>query len=158
MEAPPPHVHDITMEGSKHASNDQNMHTPPASDMSSHDRKEDDDDAASSSELSELDDQFEGAPQPSFAQDVPMEDAPAVVEPDRYEGGIPIFQPVCPNLPCLKPGAFVSSARSVSFMQWEALTDGASRLDNGPVSGFREVHEWSQSIRHEVWYRPYRST
>ena len=26
--------------------------------------------------------------------DVPMEDATTVVEPDRYEGGIPVFQPV----------------------------------------------------------------
>lgn len=82
------------MEDSKHPSNDHHMHTPPASDMSSHGRKEDDDDAASSSELSDLDDRFEDAPQPSFTQDVPMEDIPTTVEPDRYEGGIPIFQPV----------------------------------------------------------------
>ncbi len=91
-----PVLHDVTMEDSHHATNAHHMHTPPASDMSSHGRKEDDDDdAASSSELSDLDDQFEGGPQPSFAQDVPMEDVPTLVEPDRYEGGIPVFQPVC---------------------------------------------------------------
>ncbi len=97
LAAPPPAVQDVVMEDAKHASNAQNIHTPPASDMSSHGRKGDDDDAASSSELSDLDDQFEGAPQPSFTQDMPMEDAAATVEPDRYEGGIPIFQPVRPN-------------------------------------------------------------
>ena len=85
------------MEDAKHAPNEQNIHTPPASDMSSHGRKGDDDEVASSSELSDLDDQFEGAPQPSFTDDVPMEDASAAVEPDRYEGGIPVFQPVCCN-------------------------------------------------------------
>ena len=94
MAAPQSVAQDIIMEDSKHASNEQNIHTPPASDMSSHGRKDEDDDAASSSELSDLDDQFERVPQPSFVQDVPMEDAPAVVEPDRYEDGIPIFQPV----------------------------------------------------------------
>lgn len=98
MAVPPHAVQHVALEDSKHVSNEQNMHTPPASDMSSHGRKgDDDDDAASSSELSDLDEQFEGAPQPAFAQDVPMQDAPAIVEPDRYEGGIPIFQPVCPN-------------------------------------------------------------
>ena len=113
--SPPPY--DVTMEESKHKSNDHHMHTPPASDMSSHGRKEDDDDddAASSSELSDLDDQFEGGPQPSFAQDVPMEDVPAIVEPDRYEGGIPIFQPVCYEIVpldlrcCLSFGAVMAS-------------------------------------------------
>jgi hypothetical protein len=102
MGVPPPAVEDVIMEDSKPTSNEQNIHTPPASDMSSHDRKGDDDDAASSSELSDLDDQFEGAPQPSFTQDVPKQDvpkqdAPAIVEPHRYEGGIPVFQPVCPH-------------------------------------------------------------
>jgi hypothetical protein len=98
-----PAKQDTVMKDSKHASNEQNIHTPPASDMSSHGRKGDDedDDGASSSELSDLDDQFEGVPQPSFIQDVPMQDAPAVVEPDRYEGGIPIFQPVRPLNKCL---------------------------------------------------------
>jgi hypothetical protein len=97
MAAPSPAVQGVILEDSKHASNEQNIHTPPASDMSSHGRKGDDDDAASSSDLSDLDDQFEGAPQPSFTQDAPMEDAPAIVEPDRYEGGIPVFQPVSLN-------------------------------------------------------------
>jgi hypothetical protein len=97
MGVPPPAAEDVMMEDSKHTSNEHNIHTPPASDMSSHGRKGDDDDAASSSELSDLDEQFEGAPQPSFTQDVPMLDAPAIVEPHRYEGGIPVFQPVCPN-------------------------------------------------------------
>ena len=98
MASPSSAKQDTEMRDSKHAPNEQNIHTPPASDMSSHGRKGDDedDDAASSSELSDLDDQFEGVPQPSFTQDVPMQDSPAVVEPDRYEGGIPIFQPVCP--------------------------------------------------------------
>ncbi len=95
MAVSPAAVQEGVMEDSKHAPNEQNIHTPPASDMSSHGRKDDDDDdAASSSELSDLDEQFEGAPQPSFPQDAPMEDAPGVVEPARYEGGIPIFQPV----------------------------------------------------------------
>ena len=94
MAVSPAAVQEFVMEDTKHAPNEQNIHTPPASDMSSHGRKDEDDDAASSSELSDLDDQFEGAPQPLFTQDVPMEDAPAVVEPARYEGGIPIFQPV----------------------------------------------------------------
>jgi hypothetical protein len=97
MGVPPPAAEDGLTEGSKHTSNEHNIHTPPASDMSSHGRKGDDDDAASSSELSDLDEQFEGAPQPPFTQDVPMLDAPAIVEPHRYEGGIPVFQPVCPN-------------------------------------------------------------
>lgn len=99
MAAPPLHDHDVAMEAPKYSSNEQNIHTPPASDMSSHGRKGDEDDAASSSELSDLDDQFEGEPQPSFAQDVPIQDASAAVEPDRYEGGIPIFQPVRTFLP-----------------------------------------------------------
>jgi hypothetical protein len=94
-----PAMHDATMADPKHASNEQNIHTPPASDMSSHGRKGDDDDdddgAASSSILSDLDDQFEEAPQPASAQDVPKEKVPVAVEPDRYDGGIPIFQPVC---------------------------------------------------------------
>lgn len=96
MAAPPPVMQDVIMEDQKRASNEQNIHTPPASDRSSHGRKDedDDDDAGSSSELSDLDDQFEGAPQPSFTQDIPMQDAPASVEPHHYEGGIPIFQPV----------------------------------------------------------------
>jgi hypothetical protein len=102
MASPSSARQDAVTRDSTHAPNEQNIHTPPASDMSSHGRKGDDedDDAASSSELSDLDDQFEGVPQPSFTQDVPMQDAPAaaVVEPDHYEGGIPIFQPVRPTV------------------------------------------------------------
>ena len=115
MAAPPLHEHDVTIEHSKYASNEQNMHTPPASDMSSHGRKGDEDDAASSSELSDLDDQFEGEPQPSFAQDVLMQNAPAVVEPDRYEGGIPIFQPV--RYKSTRP-EFLCLAHSYACLYW----------------------------------------
>ena len=72
----------------------QNIHTPPASDRSSHGKAGEEDDkddeadvAASSSDLSDLDDQFEADAPP-----------PSKVEPDRYEGGIPIFQPVRHNM------------------------------------------------------------
>ena len=84
-----------------------NMHTPPASDMSSHGRK--DDDAASSSELSDLEDEIEDYTR--FENDlagagagVHIEDV-AQIEPERYEGGIPIFTPV-------------SSATSTSRQLW----------------------------------------
>ncbi len=71
------------------------VHTPPASDQSSHGRR--DDDAMSSSSLSDLDDLENDA---RFEDDstgagagVQEEDV-AGVEPDRYEGGVPIFTPV----------------------------------------------------------------
>jgi hypothetical protein len=96
--APPPvALQDVTIGEAHHASNEQNIHTPPASDLSSHGRKGDDDDAASSSDLSDLDDQFEGGQQPSFVQDEPMGDTSSTVKPDHYEGGIPIFKPVRRN-------------------------------------------------------------
>lgn len=136
MSVPLPVVPDIIMEDSKHPSNEQNIHTPPASDMSSHGRKDDDDDddddVASSSELSDLDDQFEGAPQPSFAQDLPMPDAPAIVEPDRYEGGIPIFQPVRFNWICM--------CQLILFCD-----------DCAFLSALIDVHSTDRVIFHRLW-------
>lgn len=143
MAEPPSVAQEVLMEGSKHASNEQNIHTPPASDMSSYGRKGEDDDAASSSELSELDDQFERGPQPSFTQDVPMEDANTIVEPNRYEDGIPIFQPVslivCRSIAVV----FLSlqMARGRQGPSWKSLTEVHIPSDYGAISGFREVYE-----------------
>ena len=73
------------------------MHTPPASDQSSHGGRKDDD-AASSSELSDLEE--EGDAHQTFCYNTTgagphvQQGEVGEVVPDRYEGGIPIFTPV----------------------------------------------------------------
>lgn len=72
------------------------IQTPPASDGSSHGHK--DDDAASSSSLSDLEDDME--PDVRFEDNIAgagagvQADRRSDINPDRYEGGIPIFTPV----------------------------------------------------------------
>lgn len=91
----PTHKEDVSSKNNNEATQ---VHTPPASDMSSHGRK-DDDDAASSSSLSDLEDDIindtrfdEGITGAGVGIE---EAADEEIEPDRYEGGIPIFTPVC---------------------------------------------------------------
>jgi hypothetical protein len=137
MMSSPENTSRLPSEESKVANNEQNIHTPPASDRSSHERKDgDDDDAASSSELSDLDDQFDGAPQPSFAQNASTEGPPPlIVEPARYEGGIPVFQPVCSTSPSPR-NAYTPSA-GVCFI---------SRLMFPfPSDGLTESRPWTNS-------------
>jgi hypothetical protein len=79
------------------------VHTPPETDETSHSHK---DDAASSSSLSDLGDEMDlaGDVLGLEEEDNKFEEAARAgaeaeqfseVKPDRYEGGIPIFQPVC---------------------------------------------------------------
>jgi hypothetical protein len=93
------------------------VHTPPETDETSHSHK--DDDAASSSSLSDLGDEID-LPGDVLGdlidgeEDTKFEDAARAgaeaeqfseVKPDRYEGGIPIFQPVyCQFFPMLCAG------------------------------------------------------
>lgn len=90
----------VILDKDKSLNNEKNaavqIRTPPASDQSSHGHR--DDDAASSSSLSDLeDDMVDGTTfQDEFtsAGTGAQEDRVSEVEPDRYEGGIPIFTPV----------------------------------------------------------------
>ena len=115
-------VQDAT-EGKYHP-NEPSIQTPPASDRSSHGRM---DDAASSSELSDLDEDFED---PKIE---PKTEPEPAIEPDRYENGVPVFQPVC----------------LVSW-KWIFLT----LADNGSIPRLPEIHDRRQSVWHAVGNRP----
>ena len=95
------------------------IHTPPASDMSSHGQK--DDDAGSSSSLSDIDDD-------QIEEDIRFEDNTAGartgverdqagefldIKPDHYEGGIPIFTPVRRSVHPIIPTPVTAVARCV---------------------------------------------
>lgn len=71
------------------------VHTPPTTDEASHK----DDDAASSSSLSDLGDDIEDEENRMRFEEAARAGAEAEqfseVKPDRYENGVPIFQPVC---------------------------------------------------------------
>jgi hypothetical protein len=71
------------------------VHTPPTTDEASHK----DDDAASSSSLSDLGDDIEDEENRMRFEEAARAGAEAEqhseVKPDRYEGGVPIFTPVC---------------------------------------------------------------
>lgn len=80
------------------------IQTPPASDGSTHGHKEDD--AASSSSLSDLEDDMDSDAR--FEDEIAgagtgvEDDGRSDIEPDRYEGGIPIFTPVRRSLFALR--------------------------------------------------------
>ena len=80
--------------------------TPPTSDESRDGRKALDD-AGSSSELSDL--EFDDDP---AIDDVKMEDLPEEqpIEPDHYDGGIPVFKPVSTQAPSELPRFACDSA------------------------------------------------
>ena len=65
------------------------LHTPPASDMSSHGRK--DEDAASSSDLSDLGEEMDAEPQLNNIG--AQHELSNEIKPARFEDGIPIFEP-----------------------------------------------------------------
>jgi hypothetical protein len=75
------------------------VHTPPTTDEGSHK----DDDAASSSSLSDLGDDIDDIENRLRFEEAARAGAEAEqhteIKPDRYENGIPIFQPVCSRQP-----------------------------------------------------------